>query len=184
MEVSALMDNSSSIDRPQPPSTITSLAHILLHALLIALCVLSLIALWDRAPIAAFVVFVVWIVCFYLLIFILAWHGIPRVSILTVLISRLRDDPRKEPPRPATSTSHYESIPFPGPYSNQPPYRPAQETEYPTSLSHADHTAEDYCDDEDDDERQRQIEEEISRRDVNIVTVPRRKLVVTNPGHS
>ena len=40
-------------------------------------------------------------------------------------------------------------------------------------------------DDEDDDvdeeTRQRRIEEEISRRDVNIVTVPKRRLFLMNP---
>lgn len=36
-------------------------------------------------------------------------------------------------------------------------------------------------DDEDEESRQRRIEEEMSRRDVSIVTVPRRKLFLTNP---
>lgn len=36
-------------------------------------------------------------------------------------------------------------------------------------------------DDEDEDDRQRHMEEELERRDVNIVTVPRRKLWIANP---
>jgi len=36
-------------------------------------------------------------------------------------------------------------------------------------------------DDVDEDDRQRHMEEELERRDVNIVTVPRRKLWIANP---
>lgn len=36
-------------------------------------------------------------------------------------------------------------------------------------------------DDIDEDTRQRQIEEEMGRREVSIVTVPRRRLWITNP---
>ena len=173
------MDGSSS-RQPILPSLLSGLTHILLHAALLALCILCLIALFDRASVG-FIVFLVWVACFYLLIFILAWKGIPRVSILSVFFSRLRATPRAELPRPATSTTNYEGLPFPGgPYGAHPPYRGAHDSEYPTSLSHAEHTAEDFPDDDDDEERQRQIEEEISRRDVTILTVPRRKLRVIN----
>lgn len=167
------------------PSLVQSLTHLLLHAFLLGLCIVSLVALSQRAPTAPFAIFLVWVVCSYALILILAWHGIPRISILSVLISRLRARP--SPPPPQTSTMGLEGVAFPGvpgPYQHQPSYRTAYESEYPTSISHAGHTMEeDAASDDDDDTRQRRIEDEMSRRDISIVTVPRRKLMIRNPSH-
>ena len=42
-------------------------------------------------------------------------------------------------------------------------------------------TEDDDEDDIDDDTRQRMIEDEMSRRDVSIITMPKRKLTVANP---
>lgn len=68
-----------------------------------------------------------------------------------------------------------------GPYLHQPPYRTAATDEY--SHSHAGPRSLEADDDDDVDEvtRQRMIEEEMDRREVSIVTVPKRRLWVTNP---
>ena len=80
------------------------------------------------------------------------------------------------------------AVPFPqegrGPYQHhQPPYRATlsagPDHDYPMSTSHG-HDV-DYDDDEDEDTRQRRIEDELSRRDVSIVTVPKRRLYLLNP---
>ena len=175
---------------PTMPSPLESLTHILLHAFLIALSIVALIALWSRAPIATFAVFLAWTVCCYLAILALAWCGVPRESILSVVFFRLRSSP-PPPGRLGTSTPHppssvgLDAIPFPaeghGVYQNQPLYRAAHDSEYPTSLSHTGHGIDDDPDDdEDDDTRQRRIEEEMSRRNVSIVTTLKRPLVVVN----
>lgn len=82
-----------------------------------------------------------------------------------------------------------DQLPFPteprGPYLHQPPYRTAHEDDY-YSTSHGGHRsdateAEEAESEEDDDTRQRRMEGEMGRRDVSIVTVPKRKLWITNP---
>ena len=181
---------------PVMPGLLESFTHLLLHAALLALCAVALAALWSRAPRGAFAAFLAWTLVFYILIIALAWRGIPRESILTVVLHRLRSSPGHggSPGQLGTTTPHapssvgLDAIPFPsdghgGIYQHQPPYRTAHDSEYPTSLSHAGHTTldDDADDDEDDEMRQRRIEDEMSRRDVSIVTVPRRKLFLTNP---
>ena len=181
---------------PVMPGLLESFTHLLLHAALLALCAVALAALWSRAPRGAFAAFLAWTLVFYILIIALAWRGIPRESILTVVLHRLRSSPGHggSPGQLGTATPHapssvgLDAIPFPsdghgGIYQHQPPYRTAHDSEYPTSLSHAGHTTldDDADDDEDDEMRQRRIEDEMSRRDVSIVTVPRRKLFLTNP---
>ncbi|KAI0677116.1 hypothetical protein C8Q78DRAFT_1180267 [Trametes maxima] len=165
---------------PVLPTPFEGFIHVFFHALLLALSVFALVALWQRGPRPAFGVFLAWTVVFYAILFSLAWNGYPRESILSVILSRLRAEPVAFSPSVA--------VPFPsdgrGPYHHhQPPYRAAltAEHEYPASLSHG-HGAPDVEDDEEDeDTRQRRIEEELSRRDVSIVTVPKRRLYVLNP---
>lgn len=84
--------------------------------------------------------------------------------------------------------SHIFHAPTPGggPYIyHQPPWRRAISPEEDISTSHGGHHTleldEPEDDDDDDDDRQRRMEEELERRDVNIVTVPRRRLWITNP---
>ncbi|OBZ70174.1 hypothetical protein A0H81_09875 [Grifola frondosa] len=189
MSTSGLMPapTDSSIQMPQP---FEGFIHVLFHAFLLALSILCLVALWTRGPRAAFGVFLAWTVLFYIGIVVLSWQGHPRISILSVLCSRLRADPLHHsrvpnggtpgPSRPLSAVGS-EGVPFPGgPYQHhQPPFRAAADHEYPASLSQ-----EPDADDEEEDEdaRQRRIEEEMSRRDVSIVTVPRRRLFLTNPG--
>ncbi len=179
----ALVNSPPPPDHPVMPRALDSFFHVLLHAFLIALSILSLIALKSRAPIAGFAVFLVWTVCFYLIIITLAWNGIPRESILTVVLHRLRTPPVH--PGSSQPSAGLDGVPFPaeghGPYQHQPMYRTAHDSDYPTSISHGGQTVEGDGDDEDDEARQRRMEEEMSRRDVSIVTVPRRKLFLTNP---
>jgi hypothetical protein len=71
-----------------------------------------------------------------------------------------------------------------GPYLHSPPFRAAQEDEFydvfGTGRHHED-GEDDPNDDEDEETRQRRIEGEMNRRDVSIVTVPKRKLWIANP---
>lgn len=61
-----------------------------------------------------------------------------------------------------------------GPYIHQPSHRTLPSDRQARS-------AEDDDDDEDEDTRQRRMEREMERREVSIVTVPKRKLWITNP---
>lgn len=177
MGLTAPLHDPSMLGQPIMPNALDSLIHLLLHAFLLALCILSIIALWQRANVATFAVFLVWTVCFYLFIFALAWNGIPSESILTVIISRLKNTP----PPPEAPPVAQGGVPFPragtpGPYQNHPAYRTAHDHEYPASSTHGGMTVED---DDDDD-----AEESMNRREVALVTVPKRRLVLVNPGPS
>ena len=76
--------------------------------------------------------------------------------------------------------------PVAGPYYQQPPWRRAVSPDRLTRTSYGRPTPElDEVDDDDDldeSDRQRRMEEELERRDVHIITVPRKKLWVANPG--
>ncbi|KAF8631955.1 hypothetical protein AX15_002116 [Amanita polypyramis BW_CC] len=157
------------------PPFVDVVIHILLHASLLGICVISLVALWYRAPKAAFAIFLVWTVLFYVIIFSFSWFGRPEKSVLSVVIYRLRgkgssaDRPQNDQP-----PTHD------GPYLHQLPHRPATRDE----MAHArplSMTTDDDDDNIDEDTRQRMIEEEMERRDVSIVTVPRRRLWIANP---
>lgn len=178
------------------PSPLDIIFHTIFHALLLALCALCLVQLWRDAPVAAFVVFLVWTVGFYLTFVVLAWRGRPGWSILTVTFSRLRARPHSHhaglPPqpgsRPMSSTTPEPSTSFTpdphGPYLHSPPFRAIQGDDSFDMLStgrHHDDGEDDPYDEEDEDTRQQRIEGEMSRRDVSIVTVPKRKLWVANP---
>lgn len=176
------------------PSPLEVVFHVVFHALLLALCTLCLVQFWKGSPIAAFAVFLVWTVGFYIAIAVLAWQGRPKDSILTVTLSRLRARPHPQytnPPlqsdsRPMSSTTPEPSIPFTpdprGPYLHSPPFRTAQEDESYVSTGRIHEDGDDDPDDDEDDEtRQRRIEDEMNRRDVSIVTVPKRKLWIANP---
>ncbi|KAG1754026.1 uncharacterized protein EDB91DRAFT_1194979 [Suillus paluster] len=166
--------------------------RVLFHTLVFALCILSLIALWYGARQALFAVFLLWTVIFYCALFTLAWHGRPRKSILTSLIARFRAEP---PPAisPGTPTSRplsaagTDQYPFPtdtrGPYLHEPPYRAARgHDDVSTTIGGPRSVETDEDDDNvDEDTRQQRIEEEMGRREVSIVTVPKRRLWITNP---
>lgn len=176
------------------PSATEILLHSALHASLLALTVLSLVALWQRGPIAAFAVFLALTVALYAVFVALAWYGRPADSTLTVFFARVRGDggytPAPATPMPGDSRPLSPAAPgsSSGPYLNSPPFRSAalqEEDGYVASrhghLSSEAEGDEDADTDEDEDARQRRIEEEMSRREVSIVTVPKRKLWVVNP---
>jgi len=171
------------------PHLFDAILRGLFHALLLGLCILTLSALWSRAPKAIFVVFLVWVVAFYTSLFMFSWRGRPQKSILTALISRLCVS-TPEPPSsifPSISAGA-DQFPFPtdsrSPYVHQPPYRAAlsghDDVFNPHGGSRSVET-DDYDEDEDEDTRQRRIEDEMGRRDVNIITVPKRRLLIANP---
>lgn len=166
---------------------------MLLHAAILGVCVVVLIQLWQHAPKAAFAVFLVWTIAFYCIVFFLAWRGTPRASILSVLLSSLRY--HNEPPQTQLSYSTSPSRPmsrndlyaFPGesrgPYTyHQPPARRALSTLEDDRLSFNGQSGpRSEVDDEDEETEHRRIEQEMDRRDVSIVTVPKRKLWIANP---
>ncbi|KLO10239.1 hypothetical protein SCHPADRAFT_856821 [Schizopora paradoxa] len=186
--------------RPQLPSRLHSFTHIILHAFILGICIVTLVALWERAPKATFVVFLLWTLAFYATILSLSWRGRPRRSILSVLLFSLREPHHHNYAPPATPSNANAGLPptppssrplstfmndqytFPsdsrgGPYIHQPLFRTALSTHEDDPLSSEGHED----DDEDENARQRRIEQEMDRRDVSIVTVPKRKLWITNP---
>ncbi|GLB33795.1 hypothetical protein LshimejAT787_0106790 [Lyophyllum shimeji] len=167
---------------PSPPplaspdvSTVT--LHIVFQALFLGMSILTLIALWSRAPKATFGVFLAWTLAFYIIMATFAWQLRPDRSLLSVARSRL--SPQRQ--TAATRTASITEV-TPGPYVHQPPHQVASGRD-DASLSQAGPlSAEaDEEDDVDDETRQREIEGEIARRDVSIVTIPKRKLWVANP---
>lgn len=183
-----------SVSRPtcELPSFPELCLRILFHVLVLALCILSLVALWYRGAKSFFVVFLLWTLLFYIILFVLAWHGRPARSLLTTVVTRLRAEPSHAAIPPSTpgsrplSMAGTEQYLFPtdarGPYLHHPPYRAAAPDDFSMTLM-GPRSVETDDDDEDIDEdtRQRQIEEEMGRREVSIVTVPKRRLWVTNP---
>ncbi|KAF8450702.1 hypothetical protein L210DRAFT_3521072 [Boletus edulis BED1] len=172
------------------PSPFELSIRIFSHMLVFALCSLSLVALWYHAPMSLFAVFLLWTAIFYISLFALAWHGRPRKSLLTTLVARVRGPPPQPAPSPGTPTSRPLSIgtdqyPFPtdtrGPYLHQPLYRATGHDDVSTSQGPRSVDTDDDDDDIDEDTRQRRIEEEMGRREVSIVTVPKRRLWITNP---
>ena len=61
-----VVSNAADLHAPRMPSTFDIVVHILLHNFLLALCVLSLFALWVRGTTAGFAVFLIWTVIFYI----------------------------------------------------------------------------------------------------------------------
>jgi hypothetical protein len=171
---------------PARPSTI--LRHLLLQTSILALCALTLAALWTHAPRYLFALFLIWTIAYLLGLLLLAYHGRPTSpSILSTAVWRLRGGAHVA--QNVGTPLYPSSLPVPtsaGPYRHhQPRVRPAStlldeqsHLHSPLSVGTDDN---DDDDDMDEDTRQRLIEEEMERRDVSIVTVPRRKLVLANP---
>jgi hypothetical protein len=153
--------------------------HVLLQASLLGLCVITLIALWFRASRAAFAVFLAWTTAFYIAMFTFAWHLRPKTSILAIICSRLSHRAYEQA---VTSPTPPPNPQPPGPYFHHPPYH-ATVVSDDASISHGAHRSSetDDHDDIDEDMRQRTIEDEMGRREVSIVTIPKRKLWIANP---
>jgi hypothetical protein len=152
---------------------------------LLGLNVVTLVALWFHAPKAAFYSYLVWVLVMYTcLVFIPR-----RFKAEDYMVSKLvnpnmpsplvgTDAPPSHVPNPGDSIRA--SIVPSGPYLHPPPFLrtvPAH-TGY---LRHTEPEGDNEDDDLDEDARQRMIEEEMDRREVSIVTVPKRKLWVANP---
>ncbi|KAL1701428.1 hypothetical protein EV121DRAFT_263075 [Schizophyllum commune] len=178
---------------PEYPAPGEIATRVLFHAALLAVSALCLVALYLRAPVWSFAVFLVWVVGFYAAMLVLAWRGTPLRSTLTAVVYRLRGKPI--PPRD-TSTIASAPIgesgqyPFPtnvGSVAGRSPYvhtpMAYRATNDDGTSSHPLSADGHYDDDEDEDEdvQQRRMEEELDRRDVSIVTVPKRRLWVANP---
>ncbi|KAK0206538.1 hypothetical protein DFS33DRAFT_1420130 [Desarmillaria ectypa] len=172
------------------PPLIETIVHVLLHMFLLGLCIVALIALWSRAPRAIFAVFLAWTTCFYVALILFAWHGRPRHSIVAVVFSRLRSQSYHSAAVSNLSTPNRPNsdgvvLTTDSPYLHQPSYRPVASdmhdgTSYTQGPRNMDADNDD-DQDEDEDTRQQRIENEIGRREVSIVTVPKRKLWITNP---
>ena len=179
-----MASNTLNVARPRLPfpSPLTTVFHLIFQSVLLGLVVVTFITLWSRAPAAAFAVFFVWTVFFYSVMIIAACRLRPHGSVIAALYSRLPYYPREAsaptPPQIPTQESP------PGPYvHHQPPSRVLSSPigSYPHSHGPRSVEISDDDDDLDEDTRQRMIEEEMGRRDVSIVTVPKRKLWIANP---
>ncbi|KAF8272049.1 hypothetical protein EI94DRAFT_1770000 [Lactarius quietus] len=181
---------SAKVHPPLVPSKGEIILHVLMHGLIMAGCILCLVELWNRAPIAPFVAFLVWTISFYAFLIMMAWNGRPQRSALTVVLGHIRGNnaqpiaaPITTTPSPSRpiSTAGTDQFPFPqaSPYIHQPLFHMAAEDT--TSYAGLRSETEEIESDEDEDTRQRRIEDEMARRDVSIVTVPKRKLWVANP---
>ncbi|KAF9247034.1 hypothetical protein BU15DRAFT_69879 [Melanogaster broomeanus] len=189
----ALMPTSITLPRTayELPPPLELVLRIFFHMFVLGLCILSLIALWYGAPMSLFAVFLLWMVIFYISLFALAWHGRPTKSLLTTLFGSLRGQPASPDASPGTPTSRplsmtgMDQYPFPidnrGPYLHQPPYRATGHDDISTTQGPRSVETEDDDDEIDEDTRQRRMEEEMGRREVSIVTVPKRRLWITNP---
>ncbi|GAW05301.1 hypothetical protein LENED_007147 [Lentinula edodes] len=172
---------------PEIPDANGIVLHILLQSSILGLAIISLIKLWSSS-LVGFIVFLIWTVAFYITLVVLAWNGKPKLSILAVILTRLRAKPAATAQEvnqylasqspPLSAPDHYAFPQGSGPYYHEPPFQAVS-----TDLSHGDllsvETDED--DDEDEDARQQRIESEMARREIVTVTVPRRKLLIANP---
>ena len=177
------------LQQPLIPAREEIALRIFIHVLILGLCILSLVELWKRAPRGLFVAFLLWTVSFYIILVILSWYGRPGYSTLTVLLCHIRGTgqsssapigtPNASRPISMAGTDQFQEPRTP--YLHQPLFYPTAEDDL-HSASYAGLRSEpEEGSDEDDEARQRRIEDEMARRDVSIVTVPKRKLWVVNP---
>ncbi|RXW25265.1 hypothetical protein EST38_g643 [Candolleomyces aberdarensis] len=158
------------------PSVLIIAAYALAQIGFLGLNVITLVALWKHAPRAAFIVFLVWVVVFYALLALVPQRLEVERHILSMISRRKRGQPNVPPPVP--------SSPTPPPNSSHGPYlhTPSFTRTMPADMSSGRRrSAEDDDDDIDEDTRQRMIEAEMDRREVSIITMPKRKLWVANP---
>ncbi|PPQ69878.1 hypothetical protein CVT24_003213 [Panaeolus cyanescens] len=168
----------------QTPRLDRLVAHVLIHISILGLAGVSLAMLWERSPRYLFALLLTAIVVYGAIMVWFAWYYRPSQSILTTLVSQVRG----YPPTPGIHPSPSSSMPMvnsTNPYTHhRPPFHSMQGD---SDMYHNQHAApmsvdtDDNDDEMDDDARQRAIEEEMERRDVSIITVPRRKLTIANP---
>jgi len=174
------------------PDTLQGISHLITHAFIIFACVFCLITLYASGPLVSFIVFLIWTVAFYFSLFLMAWFHIPGVSYLSLFVARLRGKahvPAPTEPVDSHATSSSAATPLTqsyfGPYTyHQPPYRRVdgmsrEDSERASRLSRNPRSMLS-DEDEDDDDRQREMEIEMARREVSVITVPKRRLVIAN----
>lgn len=177
------------LQQPLFPTKEEIALRIATHVLILGLCILSLVELWKRASRGLFVAFLIWTVSFYIILVVLSWNGRPGYSTLTILLYNIRGTgqstsapigtPNASRPISVAGTDQFQEPR--NPYLHQPLFYPTGEDDL-HSASYAGLRSEpEEGSDEDEEARQRRIEEEMARRDVSIVTVPKRKLWVANP---
>ncbi|KAG5636614.1 hypothetical protein H0H81_007411 [Sphagnurus paluster] len=160
--------------------------HIFIQVLLLGMSIFTLVALWTRASKVAFAVFLLWNVAFYLLMLFFGRYLRANQSISSIIRSRHGqplDATKLNATKLTTLPPSISEAPS-GPYTHHEP--PFHVTVGPdnTSIPHADPQSvekDDVDDDIDDQTRQSIIEGEMGRRDVSIVTIPKRKLWIANP---
>ncbi|KAF5331522.1 hypothetical protein D9611_007682 [Ephemerocybe angulata] len=172
-----------------PPSFLLVAAYLVAQAGFIGIFVITLIAMWRHGPLVGFILFLVGITLFYITIL---WspHRLPVEDYLfSFSCLRRRRGLNSSPipgPAPVTAPQSPPVQPAPhvqGPYLHAPPFSRTR-SNFGVGGSGRPVSPEENEDDDDDmDEnaRQRMIEDEMSRRDVSIVTTPKRKLWVVNP---
>ncbi|KAG6919442.1 hypothetical protein DXG01_006325 [Tephrocybe rancida] len=163
------------------PTAPEMILHAIIQGLFLGMSILSIVYLWRRASKAGFAIFLAWTIVFYAIMIIFAHHLRPNRSILSALCSR------RKLPTQTPSTHHTPSVSlaeaYAGPYVHHPAHRVAAVAD-DVSLSQGGPRStetDEQEDDVDDDTRQRIMEEEMGRRDVSIVTIPKRKLWIANP---
>jgi hypothetical protein len=169
------------------PWPILRILRVIFHFCLLGNLAFALASLFQLGNRAGFAVLLAWCVVAYAIIF---WTLVyrPRNSLLLLLREKFIDHPHPQPEtmitEPFANMAKDPSSPVAS--NNRYPSPSAQFTsvEYPPSNSiysqprpvETDHEE----DHEDDEEKQLRIEQEMQRRDVSIVTVPRRQLRITN----
>lgn len=163
---------------PFPPPPEVAL-RLFTHSFLLGLSVLTLVILWQRAPRFAFSLFLAWTVAFYVSMFIFSWHLRPENSVLSALSSRLHSKTPDVSNTPSTPTPvlHTPASPY---THHQPLFRTAAVSDN-VSITIQSVETDAHNDDVDEFTAQRMMEEEMGRRDVSIITIPKRKLWVANP---
>lgn len=185
--------------------------RVIVHWVLLGLSVVCLLMLWRRAPRALFAIFLAWTAAFSLLYVVFSWNNYISDTSLFFLFPAFRSASCGSPPGFNSTSSRLDRIDeggiptpapspgpgqgmdpnytfpvavasisttaAPGPYLHQAPHRLATLDDYSVQgdpISDGDN-------DEDEDTRQMRIEEEIGRREVSIITIPKRKLWIANP---
>ena len=191
-ESGPLLPPQKPVDKPALPPRLLSVLYGLFHVALLGSCGVTLAALFQRASKVFFAVFLVWVIAFYCVFFFMSWRGMPKESLITVLLASLKrpfpdeaislpEAQSRASSRPLSAT--VENFP-PGnssrsPYTyHQPSFRRALSPQEGEILSSNGHWHEE---DEDEETQQRRMEEEMGRREVSIITVPKRKLWIANP---
>ncbi|KAG6850041.1 hypothetical protein H0H93_002050 [Arthromyces matolae] len=169
----------STHSRPVRVTMTETILYATIQGLFLGLSIVTLVILWMENPRYGFAIFLAWTVLFYVINITFAIRHSKDSSFIAVFCGARNSTAKNNSP-------DISPVPLPeiasGVYVHQPLHRLAPTVD-DVSLSQGPRSAEadEDDDDVDDDTRQRIIEEEMGRRDVSIVTVPKRKLWIANP---